>query len=273
MTKHTVWPVRFLIILITFIVIFPFILVVLNSFKVGESIYNASIIPTEYTLDHYADIFTGTAFPSWIRNSLYMGVSAGIIAVIVTMFGGYAFSRFHFRGKKYGITFLLIVQMLPVSVAMVAYFKMLQIVGLLNSLNGIVLILGFGNSAIGIWLMRNYMNAIPKELDESAYIDGASRWKTYWKILFPLMLPMLVTQFIMTFIGVYNEYMLSAILLFDPGKYPLGVGLKSFMAGNYAGKWATFSAASVLGSVPILIIFYSLQKYIVNGLTKGAVKH
>ncbi len=272
MQRRKVWHVRLLIILITFVVIFPFLLIVLNSFKVGQSIYNSSIIPKEYTVEHYKNIFIDTDFRLWIINSLYMGISAGIITVIVTMFGGYSFSRFAFKGKKYGLLFLLIVQMLPISVSMVAYFKMLQVVGLLNTLNGIILILGFGNSAIGIWLMRNYMNAIPKELDESAYLDGASRWKTFWRILFPLMLPMLITQFIMTFIGVYNEYMLSAILLFDPSKYPLGVGLKSFMAGNYAGKWATFSAASVLGSLPIMIIFYSLQKYVVKGLTKGAVK-
>lgn len=272
MKKKRVWHVRTMAIVITFLVNFPVLYVLLNSFKVGESIYNSSIIPTSYTLEHYFSLFTDTNFLIWIKNSTIMGVFSGLIAVMVTMFGGYAFSRFRFPGRKYGILFLLIVQMLPISVSMVAYFKMLQIANLLNSLTGLIIILGFGNSAVGIWLMRNYVNSIPKELDESAYLDGASKWKAFWKILFPLMIPMLITQFILTFIGVYNEYMLAALFLFDPMKYPLGVGLKSFIAGNYAGNWATFSAASVLGSIPILIIFYSLQKYVVRGLTKGAVK-
>jgi len=272
MRKRRVWHVRIIMIIITLVVIMPFLYIVLNSFKQGQSMYNTTILPRSFTLNHYRGLFRNTSFVLWIRNSTIMGLSAGLIAVLITVFGGYAFSRFKFPGKKYGILFLLIVQMLPISVAMVAYFRMLQIFGLINTLTGIILILGFGNSAIGIWLMRNYMNSIPVELDESAFLDGASKWKTFWRILFPLMIPMLVTQFIMTFIGVYNEYMLAALLLFDPAKYPLGVGLKTFIAGNYSGNWATFSAASVLGSLPILVVFYSLQRFIVQGLTKGAVK-
>ena len=120
--------------------------------------------------------------------------------------------------------------------------------------------------------MRNYLISIPRDLDEAAYIDGASHWQTFWKIIFPLMFPILATQFILTFIGIYNEYMLSVLLLFDPKKYPLGVGVKSFLSGNYSVNWTIFCAASIIGSLPIMIIFLLLQKYITEGLTRGAVK-
>jgi arabinogalactan oligomer/maltooligosaccharide transport system permease protein len=270
--RRNVTLTRFAAIVITTFVLFPFVYVLLTSFKLGQSFYSSTIFPREFTLQNYKKLFTETNFFIWMKNSIIMGSSSGIITVIITMFGGYAFSRLRFPGKKYGILFLMIIQMLPTSVAMVAYFRMLQILGLINTLTGIILILGFGNTAFGIWIMRNYLISIPKDLDEAAYIDGASHWQTFWKIIFPLMLPILATQFILTFIGVYNEYMLSVLLLFDPKKYPIGVGVKSFLSGNYSVNWTIFCAASVIGSLPIIVIFFLLQKHITEGLTRGAVK-
>ncbi|HPE68136.1 MAG TPA: ABC transporter permease subunit [Thermotogota bacterium] len=266
------WLVRAGIIVFTFLVLLPFSLVVMNSLSAGQSFYSSSVFPRSFTLEHYRELFSNTRFLSWIKNSTILGCGAGLLSMVITLFGGYAFSRFSFRGKKYGILLLLIVQMLPVSLSMVAYFKMLQMANLLNTLTGIILILGFSNAAVGIWLMRNFLNSIPRELDESATLDGAGSFQTLFSILLPLMAPMLLTQFILTFIGVYNEYLLSALLLFEPDKYPLGPGLKSFVAGNYSVKWASFSTAAVMGSIPILLIFYALQRFIVQGLTKGAMK-
>lgn len=263
---------RIIVILLTIIILFPFVYVLLTSFKLGQSFYTSSIFPKEFTLQNYKKLFSETNFLIWMKNSVIMGISAAIISVIITMFGGYAFSRLRFPGKKYSILLLLIIQMLPTSVAMVAYFRMLQFFGLLNTLTGLILILGCGNAAFGIWIMRNYLISIPRDLDEAAYIDGASHWQTFWKIIFPLMFPILATQFILTFIGIYNEYMLSVLLLFDPKKYPLGVGVKSFLSGNYSVNWTIFCAASIIGSLPIMIIFLLLQKYITEGLTRGAVK-
>lgn len=269
--RRNVTLTRFAAIVITTFVLFPFVYVLLTSFKLGQSFYSSTIFPREFTLQNYKKLFTETNFFIWMKNSIIMGSSSGIITVIITMFGGYAFSRLRFPGKKYGILFLMIIQMLPTSVAMVAYFRMLQILGLINTLTGIILILGFGNTAFGIWIMRNYLISIPKDLDEAAYIDGASHWQTFWKIIFPLMLPILATQFILTFIGVYNEYMLSVLLLFDPKKYPIGVGVKSFLSGNYSVNWTIFCAASVIGSLPIIVIFFLLQKHITEEIGRAHV--
>ena len=270
--KKRIWHIRLIAIIIILVILFPFYYVLMTSFKPGSTFYTGSIIPKEITFDNYINLLKNSNFLIWVKNSSILGFFSATLSVSITMFGGFAFSRLRFPGKKYGILFLMIIQMLPTSVAMVAYFKMLQIVGLLNSLTGLVLILGFGNAAFGTWIIRNYLNSIPKEMDEAAFIDGASYWKTFWKILFPLMTPILATQFILTFIGVYNEYMFSVLLLFDPSKYPVGVGIKGFISSNYSANWTIFCAAAILGSVPIMALFFLLQKYITQGLTKGAVK-
>jgi arabinogalactan oligomer / maltooligosaccharide transport system permease protein len=210
-------------------------------------------------------------FPTWVRNSLILGISSGALTVIFATFAGYAFSRMRFPGRRYGILVLLIIQMLPVNMAAVAYYRMLQLVGMTNTRIGLILIFGFGGSALAVWLMKNFIDSIPKDLDEASYIDGGTHWTTFWRVIFPLAQPMLVAQFIFGFIGVYNEYILTSLLIFDPNLYPLGVGVRTFSTA-FATSWTLFCAAAVLGSLPILVIFFLAQRFLVEGLTKGAVK-
>jgi ABC-type maltose transport system permease subunit len=148
---------------------------------------------------------------------------------------------------------------------------MLTLVDLYNTRLGIILIFGFGGSALAVWLMRNFMESIPKDLDEAAFLDGASQWRVFWNIMFPLIQPMLVAQFIFSFIGVYNEYILMSVLLSSPDNYPLGVGVRTFST-QFNTQWTLFCAAAVLGSIPILLIFFLAQRLLVEGLTKGAIK-
>jgi arabinogalactan oligomer/maltooligosaccharide transport system permease protein len=259
-------------IVITLASLFPSIYVVLYSFKGGGgSLYSSTFIPQRLTLENYARLLNGN-FPYWVRNSLIIGLFSGAISVMLASFAGYAFSRMRFRGRKYGILLLLIIQMLPTGlVALPALFRLYQTVGLLNSLFGLVLFFGVGGSALAVWLMKNFMDSIPRELDEAAQIDGASHWQNFWRILFPLIQPMLVAQFIFGFIGVYNEYIVTTVLLSDPQKYPLGVGVRT-LSTAFSTSWTTFCAAAVLGSVPILIVFFMAQRFLVEGLTKGALK-
>ena len=120
-------------------------------------------------------------------------------------------------------------------------------------------------------LMKNFMDSIPKELDEAASIDGATNWQIFWRILFPLLQPMLVAQFIFGFIGIYNEYIVTTVFLSDSKLYPLGVGVRLFST-QFATNWTQFCAAAVLGSIPIMIVFFLAQRFLVEGLTKGALK-
>jgi len=266
-----VWLIRLVLWAIIALVMFPVIYVILFSIKGGGSaLYSKTFIPAVVTLENYRRLMDGN-FPTWVKNSLILGISSGLLTVTFATFAGYAFSRMRFRGRRYGILVLLVIQMLPVNMAAVAYYRMLQLVGLTDSRLGLILIFGFGGSALAVWLMKNFIDSIPKDLDEASYIDGGTHWTTFWRVIFPLAQPMLVAQFIFGFIGVYNEYILTSLLIFDPNLYPLGVGVRTFSTA-FATSWTLFCAAAVLGSVPILVIFFLAQRFLVEGLTRGAVK-
>lgn len=265
------WLTRVILWVIIAIFLFPVVYVLLYSFKAGaQSLFSPTLFPTEYGLENYRRLLRGS-FPTWALNSLIYGLSCAIITVFFATLGGYAFSRLRFRGRRYGILMLLIVQALPTNLAIVAYFWMLSEVGLYSTRLGIVLILGFGGSALAVWLMRNFMESIPKDLDEASYLDGGTTFTTFYQIILPLVMPMLVAQFIFSFIGIYNEYTITSILLANDDLYPLGVGVRTFST-QFANQWTTFCAAAVLGSVPILIIFFVAQRFLVEGLTRGAIK-
>jgi arabinogalactan oligomer/maltooligosaccharide transport system permease protein len=265
------WAIRIILIIACLISLFPTLYVVLYSLKGGgTSLYSPTLIPQKLTLDNYTKLLS-SQFPLWVRNSLILGGFSAAISVMLATFAGYAFSRLNFAGRRYGILILLIIQMLPTVGSLVAIFRGFQIFGLLNSLTGLILLFGFGGSALAVWLMKNFIDSIPKELDEAASIDGATNWQTFWMILFPLLQPMLVAQFIFGFIGVYNEYIVTTVFLSDSKLYPLGVGVRLFST-QFNTNWTQFCAAAVLGSIPIMIVFFLAQRFLVEGLTKGALK-
>ena len=266
------WIVRLVIYAFLLLVLFPVIYVVLYSLKGGgSSLFSRTLIPQTLTLDHYERLIRGGRFGRWVLNSFLLGLASGAIQVFFATMAGYAFSRMRFKGRRYGVLFLLIIQMLPANMALIAYFYLLRQVNLYNTRIGLILIFGLGGSALAVWLMKNFMDSIPKDLDEAAYLDGATPWQTFWTVIFPLVQPMLVAQFIFGFIGVYNEYILTSALISTPDKYPLGVGVRTF-ATEYNTQWTLFCAAAVLGSLPILVVFFLAQRLLVEGLTKGAVK-
>jgi arabinogalactan oligomer/maltooligosaccharide transport system permease protein len=265
------WGTRIVLIIVCLLSLFPTLYVIMYSFKGGgNSLYSPTLIPQQLTLGNYERLLAGQ-FPLWVRNSLILGTASATISVLFATFAGYAFSRLKFAGRRYGILLLLVIQMLPTVGSLVAIFRGFQAFGLLNSHLGIILLLGLGGSALSVWLMKNFMDSIPKELDEAASIDGASNWQIFWRILFPLLQPMLVAQWIFSFIGVYNEYIVTTVFLSDSKLYPLGVGVRLFSTA-YSTNWTQFCAAAVLGSIPIMIIFFLAQRFLVEGLTKGALK-
>lgn len=267
----TTWASRIVLILICLVSLFPTLYVIMYSLKGGgNSLYSPTLIPQKLTLLNYENLLR-SQFPLWVRNSLILGAVSATISVLLATFAGYAFSRLKFPGRRYGILILLVIQMLPTVGSLVAIFRAFQTFRLLNSLFGLILLFGFGGSALAVWLMKNFMDSIPKELDEAASIDGASNWQTFWQILFPLLQPMLVAQWIFAFIGVYNEYIVTTVFLSDTGLYPLGVGVRLFST-QFNTNWTQFCAAAVLGSIPIMIIFFLAQRFLVEGLTKGALK-
>ena len=264
-----VWIIRVIIIAIVLVTFFPTFYVILTSFKAGESLLAQSILPESYTLENYTKLFAGS-LPTWIKNSLILGLIGSTISTIIATLAGYAFSRFRFPGRRYGILILLLIGMLPTTMSIVFLYGVFAQLGILDNLVWLGILFG-ASGGLAVWLMKNYMDTIPKDLDEAAFVDGATHWQLFTKVVFPLITPMLVAQFILSFIGIYNEYQTATIFLSKPDLYPLGVGVRGFLSG-YRTNWTAFCAAAVVGSVPIFIVFLLAQKFLVEGMTKGAVK-
>ncbi|MBO8161433.1 MAG: ABC transporter permease subunit [Thermosipho sp. (in: Bacteria)] len=213
----------------------------------------------------------------WIMNSV---IVAGLVAVITTLvnaLAAYPFSRMRFKGRKYGIMSLLLIQMFPAIMYMVALYGFLSFIGRyipilgLNTLGGLIFVY-LGGIAFNMYLIKGFYDTIPSSLEEAAMIDGATRWQTFWRIVLPLASPILAVVIILSFMGTFNEFVLARIILQDVDKYTYAVGLWTFSTGPFETEWGLFSAAALIGMAPMVILFLSMQKYLVGGLTKGSVK-
>jgi arabinogalactan oligomer/maltooligosaccharide transport system permease protein len=198
--------------------------------------------------------------------------------VVIGAASAFAFSRLKFRGKKAGLETLLLVQMFPAVLALSAVYVIMERVYTfapeigLGTQAGLVLVYLGGAMGVNIWLLKGFVDSIPMELDEAAKIDGASPMQIYWQIFIPLAAPILAVVSLLSFIGTFNEYILARLFLADMDSRTIAVGLQQFIGGQYSQNWGAFAAGSIIASVPIVLIFLSLQKYIVSGLTAGSVK-
>lgn len=281
--KNTITPAiiisHLVLIIMLLVILFPAAWVLSTSFSAVNTLQTTSLFPTEFTVNNYVKLIKETPFLTWMKNSLIICISSTLIALFLTTTAGYAFSRFKFAGRRFGLMSMIIAQMFPGMMAMVALFKLLNWLGFLtsgfiglNTLTGLILIYAGGSIPFNTWMLKGYIDSIPKSIEESAYIDGASKWQTFTKIVFPLLGPMLVVVAIFSFILPYTDFLLPVILLQDPQKYTLAVGLRSLVSGQFTKNWTMFTAAATLGAIPIMVMFLSLQRFLVEGLTKGAVK-
>ncbi len=213
-----------------------------------------------------------TDFLLWMANSLIVCIPASLLSLSLTVTMAYAFSRFRFVGRRFGLLLLILMQMFPAIMSIVAIFRLLQIVGLLDKHIGLILVYGGSSIAFSAWLLKGYLDSIPRDLEEAAYIDGATRWQAFTLIAFPLATPMLAVVFLFSFIGFYQEFLIASIVLFRPELRTIALGLRFYISARYSENWTGFAAASIVASLPILVIFYALQRYMVEGLTKGALR-
>ncbi|MCB0137419.1 MAG: ABC transporter permease subunit, partial [Caldilineaceae bacterium] len=195
-----------------------------------------------------------------------------------TTLAAYAFSRFRFNGRRQLLQSILLIQVFPNFLNMVALFLILQQIGTylprlgLNTHGGLMLLYLGGTLGVNTWLMKGYFDSIPRDLDEAATVDGATPWQVFWVILVPLVRPILVVVGMLTFIGIYSEYVLARIILTDKSLYTLSVGLNLFIQNQYSGRWGTFSAGALIAAIPVVALFLIFQRYLVGGLTSGSVK-
>lgn len=218
-------------------------------------------------------------FVRWILNSLIIAIVSSVITVFITSIAAYPFSRMRFRGRKQGLLFLMLIQMFPAIMYMVAMYGLLKFIGTyvpfigLDKLGGIIFIY-LGGIAYNMWLFKGYYDTIPDTLEEAAMIDGATRFQTFWMIVFPLSLPIIAVVIILSFMSNFNEFVLARIILQSEQNFTYAVGLQQFSNANgpFETEWGLFTAAALIGAVPMVILFLSMQDWIVGGMTQGSVK-
>ncbi|QOR67520.1 sugar ABC transporter permease [Cytobacillus suaedae] len=265
----------YLFILVMFVIIaYPLLWTIAMSLNPGTSLYSASIIPESITLEHYKWLFfdPNSDYLIWYKNSIFVAIINSVVSVFITALIAYAFSRYRFVGRKYGLYAFLILQMFPSLMAMVALYILLNMLGLLNSLWGLILIYVGGQIPFNAWLVKGYFDTIPKELDEAARMDGAGHFGVFFKIMLPLAKPILAVVALFNFMAPFTDYLLPSIVIRDPEKFTLALGLFNFINDKFSNNFTVFAAGSILIALPIALVFLFLQKYLISGLTAGGTK-
>lgn len=269
--RRSLWISRVVIWVTMIVVIFPALWIVMSSFSAGDSFFLSSLFPKKLSGEHYIELFTETKFVLWVWNSLKLCLIVAVIQLVLTSLAAYAFARLRFTGRKYGLMALLVLQVFPNSMAVAGYYILIYKFGLVDSSLALIFVLA-GGSAFNIWLLKSYIDGIPVELDEAALVDGANQFQVFYKVILPLSMPQLAVLFLFSFIATYSEYVITSIFLQTPGKMTLALGLQSFISDQFAAHWTMFSAAAVISSLPIMVVFMCLQRFIQNGLVAGGVK-
>ncbi|WP_420629378.1 sugar ABC transporter permease [Candidatus Leptofilum sp.] len=260
--------------------VFPVVWVLSASFNPIATLANQRLIPENAGLGNYTELLTSEIFPywRWFWNSIKISSISTVLSVSITTVAAFAFSRFRFTGRQNLLKLILLIQVFPGLLAIVAIFLMISDVGDvipfvgLDTHAGLILVYMGGAMGINIWLMKGFFDTIPRAIDESAMVDGASHWYIFTRLLLPLMRPILVVIGILSFIGTYGDFVLARILLKSTEQYTLMVGLQIFTSGQFAQQWGQFTAGALIGALPIMIVYLALQDQIVGGLTQGAVK-
>jgi arabinogalactan oligomer/maltooligosaccharide transport system permease protein len=208
----------------------------------------------------------------FIRNTLLVSGSTGLFAVAIAATAGYAFARLRFQGRYQTLLGFLFVQMFPSFMALVAIFYLMSYLDLINTFTGLILAYSGGAIAFASWIFKGYLESISPSLEEAALVDGATRWGAFIRIILPISIPMLLFIFLLQFIGTYSEFILANTLLMGQENWTVGIGLRNFTVGRYDTQWGALAASAVLGSIPILLIFYAFQDALTGQHTAGGVK-
>ncbi len=272
----------------------PVAFVITAALNPLNTISAAGLFPTRITFDHFVTVFNSPfhPWPTWILNSVTVAAIAAVVVTALCALAAYSFSRFRFRGRRLGLITLVIIQLFPNMLAMVALFLLLQAVGQampasvavpvvgeielprlgLNSLGGLILIYIGGALGFNTWLMKAYFDTVPYDLDESALVDGATHFQVFRMIILPLVRPILAVIGILTFIGTYSDFLIARVMLSSAENYTVAVGMSLFITGQFTQRWGIFAAAAIISALPIVITFLALQRQLIGGLAQGGVK-
>ncbi|GAA1271974.1 sugar ABC transporter permease [Planotetraspora silvatica] len=257
--------------------VFPVYWMVTTAFKPNDQIFTTSFIPfpDPPSMDHVSRVFTegvaGHSVWRYLLNSTIVALSAVVMGAVFALLAATAVARFRFRFRTSFLILLLIVQMVPSEALLIPLFTMVKRLGLYDQLLGLIVINVALTLPFSVWMLRTFVAAVPKELEEASWIDGAGRFTTFWRVLFPLVAPGLVATSIFSFITTWNEFVFALTLIGDQGKYTMPVALQ-FFVGQRSTDWGGIMAASTLMTIPVLIFFLLVQRRMVSGLVAGAVK-
>ncbi|MEV5068604.1 sugar ABC transporter permease [Microbacterium sp. LMI12-1-1.1] len=266
-----------LAVVVIFYAIFPLVYVLSASLNPNGTLAASNALFSVIDVSNYAALGE-TRFWTWAGNTLLIGGIAAVGAVLMGAAAAYAFSRFRFSGRRAGLTGLLIIQMFPQALAFVAIFLMLlalgEVVPVLGLNSKIALICVYLGGALGVntFLMYGFFNTVPIEIDESAKIDGATHAQIFWRLIIPLVTPILAVVALLAFIAAFGDYIIAKIVLVSEENWTLAVGMYQWVSNQLASNWGLFAAGAVIAAIPVLVLFLSLQRYIVGGLTAGSVK-
>lgn len=253
-------------------VVYPIYWIILGALNPGSSLFRTSILPTGLTFQHFNDLFEKTNYLLWYKNTLFVAVMNMILSTILVVSAAYAFSRFRFPGRRQGLMTMLVLQMFPSFMGMIAIFILLLQLNLLDNLWGLILVYAGGSIPFGAWLVKGYFDALPKSLEEAAKIDGASNSYIFFKVMMPLSVPILTFIAVTNFIGPWMDFIFARLVLRSNEKMTLAIGLFNMVTGRAGTDFTKFAAGALLVAIPITLLFMFLQRYIIEGLKAGANK-
>ncbi len=255
------------------ILLFPSVLLVFNALKTERAIFEAPLgLPRAPTLDNVCTVVMETMFVRNLRNSLIVGIATVLVVVVVTAPAGYALSRFKFRGRTLFSTLLLATQAFPGIIMALGLLTVLIAYGLVNRLPGLIIMHAGFSMPFSIWLLKGYFDEIPVELEESSWIDGCTRLQSLRKIVLPLSVPGLLGVGTFTLLLSWGEFFFALVVMRSPEMYTLPVYLAHFVGSGGIVEWGPLSTAGLLTALPPLILFIFGQRYLISGLTRGALK-
>lgn len=260
--------------------IFPVIWIVSASLDPVNNLATQKLIPDNAGFENFRELINNPIFPffTWLWNSIKISIITTVLTLSLTTMAAFAFSRFRFKGRQGLLKAILLIQSFPNLLAIVALFSISKQIGDvfaalgLNTHAGLILVYLGGAMGMNIWLMKGYMDTIPRDIDESAHVDGATDWQVFTRLILPLLRPILTVIGILSIIGTYGEFIIARTLLTKRELQTVMVGLQIYTAGQYTQNWGVFAAGALIAALPIMIIYLVLQDQIVGGLTQGAVK-
>lgn len=261
--------------------LFPILFLLSAALNKAGTLSSSTLLPTSFSLNNFSDLFSNEARPfvTWYKNALLIALVGSVFSVFIGACSAFAFSRLRFRGRRAMLLALLLLQMFPALLAFVGLYITFSKIGEvvpafgLNTTWGLILVYLGGAMGSNVWLLKGYFDTVPKELDEAAFVDGASHARVFFSLTLPLVRPILVTVFMVSFVSLFGEFMLASIFLTDVDKQTLGVGLYGMTVNNDRNAlFGQFSAGALLSSIPIMALYLAFQKQLIGGLTTGSVK-